>query len=170
MTFETETFLTLAEYKTLSRQLLFKKRSPVLLLIAAIISAIMLIVNWVGLIAPLDSTYQETFFIFIIIGCAVLSVAFSLPEKHYNSSKMAQQSRLFVFDDEKLSYTLQGADGNIAWEYITRYEQEGNYLVLYTSDKHGLIVKTNTLNAQQINFIKSKIKMPERLGQVKPIR
>lgn len=170
MTFETETHLTLAEYKMLSRKLLFKKRVPVLLLIAAIISAISLIVNWVGLIAPLDSTYQVSFFMFIAVGCAVLSVAFSLPEKHYNSNKMVSENRVYVFDDEKVSYSLTGAGAYMAWEYITRYDQVDKYLTLYTAGGNALIVKIDALNAPQINFIKSRIKMPERLGQVKAIR
>ena len=170
MTFETETHLTLAEYKALSRKLLFKKRGTWVLLIAALVSTAMLVLNLVGLIERLDNTYQTIFLFFFAIGVAVLFVAFGTAEKHYNSNKLVSEPRLYIFDDEKVSYTLPGAGGNMAWAYITRYDQVDKCLMLYTSGNYALIVKTDTLNAQQINFIKSKIKMPERLGQVKLIR
>ena len=169
MTFETETYFTLTEYKNLYRKLLFKKRAPWLLLIAAFLSAIMLVLNWVGLIAELDSSYQTVFFFFVAVGCAIFFTAFGLPEKQYNSNKMMQENRVYIFDDEKLCYNLRGADGNIAWEYIIRYDHVDNYLMLYTAERSALFVKIDKLNAQQINFIKSKVQMPERLANVKPI-
>jgi hypothetical protein len=170
MTFETETYFTLGEYKKLSRKLMFKKRGPWILLVAAPLSLIILVLHWAGIITDLDPTYQSILLLFAALGLTILFAVNNAPEKHYNSNKLINQKRLYTFGEEQLSYTLQGAGGSLVWEYINRYDQVDNFLLLCASDRHAHIIRVDSLSAVQINFIKSKISMPERFSNVKAIR
>lgn len=157
MAFETETFLTLEEYKKLSLRLTFKRKFVKLVIFAGPVSLIMLCLQWFGVITALDESLQALFLVFVMFGISIPVSAVNAPAKHYASNKMFHQSRLFVFDDEKIYYKLKGAEGFIAWEYVNRIEQVDGFLLIYTSDLYAFIVKTDKLNLEQINFIKSHV-------------
>ncbi len=157
MTFETETFLTLEEYKKLSLRLTFKRKFVKLVIFAGPLSLIMLCLQWFGVITALDESLQALFLVFLMFGISIPVSAVNAPAKHYASNKMFHQSRLFVFDDEKVYYKLKGAEGFIAWEYVNRIEQVDGFLLIYTSDLYAFIVKADKLNLEQINFIKSHV-------------
>jgi len=157
MTFETETFLTLEEYKKLSLRITFKKPFAKLLVFAAPFSLIVLCLYWFGVITTLDESLQALFLFFVLLGIFIPVSVVNAPAKLYASNKMFHQSRLFVFDDEKIYYKLKGAEGSIAWEYVNRIEQVDGFLLIYTSDRYAFIVKTDKLSLEQINFIKSHV-------------
>jgi hypothetical protein len=92
-----------------------------------------------------------------MFGIAIPVAVVKNPAKLYASNKMFHQSKLFVFDDEKVYYKLRGAEASIAWEYVSRIDQVDGFLLIYTSDRHFFIVKTDKLSLEQINFIKSHV-------------
>ena len=167
MTVETETFMPLEEYKKLSRKLIFNRRPVRIIVVASPVSFILLCLYWFKIIDNIDPTYQALLILAAMLGLAIASIAINQPEKVYLSNKMLKQHWNYMFDEEKISYKIPGANGNIGWEYITKYETAYNYLVLYASARHSYIINTDKLNAEQINFIKSKIKIQVRFNHGK---
>ena len=77
---------------------------------------------------------------------------------------------LYSFDEEKITYSFDGAGGHLAWDYINKFVQIDDFMVLYRSDMYPNRIIVRGLSLPQIAFIKSKIKIQDKRKQVHPIR
>jgi hypothetical protein len=157
MTFETETFLTLEEYKKLSLRITFKKPGVRLMVAAVPVCLVLLYLQSNGSIAAFDIMFQALLITYVLLGISIPLIAIRMPAKHYASNKMISQQILFIFDDEKICHKLKGAEGFVAWEYVKKIDDVDGFLLIYTSDLYAYMVKTDKLSLEQINFIKSHV-------------
>lgn len=157
MTFETETFLTLEEYKKLSLRITFKRRGVKLIVAAVPFCLVLLYLQSNGSIAAFDIMLQALLIAYVMLGISIPLIAIRMPAKHYASNKMISQPILFIFDDEKIYHKLKGSEGFVAWEYVNRIDEVDGFLLIYTSDLYAYMVKTDKMSLEQINFIKSHV-------------
>jgi hypothetical protein len=157
MTFETETHISLKEYTVLSIKLLYRNNIIKIFLLLGIIDILFSILNQFNITNIHNDKLFSTGLFVISLNIFALIGTIVRAKKNYNSSKLLQKPRLYTFNEEKISYKSEGAEGNIEWGYVLKYRVIRNFILLYTSSLLAIFIKTNGLTAEQINFIKRKI-------------
>lgn len=138
-------------------RLLYRKPATIIFTCVGIIYAAFLLA---GIVPTNDNTYYYSAWFLVLYAIFIPVAGALIARRHYTSNKAMQHERVYVFDDEKISYSGDGLQGYLEWKHFTKYRRVKHFLLLYMATKQAIFLKTDNLTEEQIAFIQSKIKQP----------
>jgi len=155
MIVETRNTITLKEYLIACMRILYSK--PITLTMAGVglVCAVLLATGTVTAAGSKSMDFYMTWLMIIVNIIAPLSDIL-VGIKFYNSSKAMRLEKQYIFDDTRISYKTEGAEGSVEWKFITKYKTVKHFILLYMASRQAIFIKSDGLTPEEINFIKSK--------------
>ena len=156
MIVEVENLITKKDLRKITIKAFYKRPSSQMLLYLGILSAALLCTGVVSLNSA--DKVQNYFLLFLIVLNLIMPFYLArYADQQYSTSTVLKGSMRYVFGEEKISFQGDGIEGNYDWNKIIKYSEMKHFLLLYFSAQQITFIKTDTLTAEQLNFIKSKI-------------
>lgn len=166
MVVEARVSITRKEFEDICLKLTYRKPFALLLSIAAVVCSILIIINVYITIVNLsgnskifDDTNPLIPSLIVISGITLPIATYRHADKTYHSTLMLQLETTYRFDNEKISWQRDGAEGYFVWKYFTHSQFIGKFLLLYTG-ANAIFIKKESLTQEEITFIQSNIKSP----------
>jgi len=105
--------------------------------------------------------YDETPWLEFIAGFVLLlspTIITLISVRQFKSNPSFGKEMQFTFNDEGITTDGLTFHTNVTWAHIIKQKEIGKFLVLYHTKKFGNFIEKEKLSAEQILFIKQKIK------------
>ncbi len=78
--------------------------------------------------------------------------------RQFKSNPSFQHDILYTFGDHGISIQGLTFQGEYLWAHIIKQKELGKFIILYHSKKSGNFIDKTALTAEQLDFIKSKVR------------
>jgi hypothetical protein len=155
--FTIKTRLTTKEYTKVMFVGLYKKPAFILATVLGFYLITTVIFNYLDVI----DYYNDTPLFEIICGTFLLlapSLIVLIAVRQFTSNPSFQNEMTYIFSDSGVDILGLTFKSEFLWTHIIKQKELGKFLILYHNKKFGNFIDKTKLTADQLNFIKSKVR------------
>jgi hypothetical protein len=136
---------------------LYKKPTFILCTIVGLYLLTTVILNHLKIIQLYDSppSYEMICGLLLLLAPTLIVI---MAVSQFKSNPSFQNDITYIFSEEGLVVVGITFKTEFSWQHILKQKEIGNFLILYHTKKFGNFIDKSKLTAEQLVFIKSKIK------------